>query len=218
MSVDAADAARGLTETNDLLSEWANDKLICFANLEQSFPLVAGDRTYTIGTGGDINKVRPLKIETGPGIAYLMDSSNNRFEIEVIEHDEWNQIKLLTVTAQYPNKLFYDPQYPLGIINIFPTPETAHTVYFDSRLKLAQMASLDTAYSLPDGYKSAIKSNLSVRLWPFYKQGDPPGWLIELASQTLANIKRTNLKQSEAQYDSAVTNTTARGYNIQNDS
>ena len=80
------------------------------------------------------------------------------------------------------------------------------------------MANLDTAYSLPDGYKSAIKANLSVRLWPFYKQGDPPAWLIELASQTLANIKRTNLKQSEAQYDSAVTNTAARGYNIQNDS
>jgi len=218
VDIDAADAARALSLTNQMLGEWANEKLVCFANLEQSFPLVPGDRTYTIGTGGDINKVRPLKIETGPGIAYLLDSSSNRFEIEVIEQDEWNQIKLLTVTAQYPNKLFYDPQYPLGIINIFPTPETAHTVYFDSRLKLASMNALDTAFSLPDGYAQAIKSNLSVRLWRYYKQGAPDQDLKDEASNALAAIRRTNLRQSPVQYDTAIVNTAARGYNIQNDS
>jgi hypothetical protein len=124
---------------------------------------------------------RPLSILTGPGAAYLNDSNSNRYGINVFEQDQWNQIGLLTEQSQLPNILFYDPQFPLGIINIFPMPSAAYTVYFDSRLQLSDMT-LFQVFSLPPGYQAAIKDGLFLRLWNDYKQGDPPVIRAEMAS------------------------------------
>lgn len=214
VALDAADGNRGLRELNDMLDEWSNESLACYANVEQSFTLQIGKNSYTIGAGGDINLTRPLAINTGKGGAYLVDTNSNRYGMNVIEQDQWNQIGQLTKTSDLPDTLFYDPQYPLGIINIFPTPSAAYTVKLDSRLQLTDFATLDAAVNLPPGYKSAIKNNLTVRLWPFYKQGDPPGWLINLAQESLGKVKRTNIRQSPAVYDSAIVSKGTSSYNI----
>ena len=220
VALNAADTAWGMTKMNDMLDEWSNDRLACFANLEQSFPLVPNKRQYTIGPTGapDITAPRPLEILKGPGAAYLMDANNNPYQVDVIEQDQWNQIGLLTATSDLPDTLFYNPQFPLGILNVFPTPLIANTMYFDARLQLADMPLPTTPFSLPPGYSSAIKSNLFLRLWPDYKSGDPPAMRVEIASRALAAIKRTNIKQSPAQYDSAVVSRAQGGYNIYTDS
>ncbi len=221
VSVIAADSARALSCMNQILDEWSNESLACFANVEQSFVLVPGKNSYTIGlyNNADINLARPMDISTGPGAAYLVDSNNNRFPVQVIEQDQWNQIGLLTPQTDLPDTLFYNPQNPLGIINLYGTPSAAHTLFFDSRLPFSDIPSLTTPISLPLGYVSAIKNNLSIRLWPYYKQGDPPGWLMMLAMDSLAKVKRTNMKISPSKYDSAiVSKAQGGGYNIFNDS
>ena len=218
IELDAADGARGLAELNQMLDEWSNESLTCFANVEQTFPLVIGQNSYTIGAGGNINKTRPLTINTGPGAAYLVDSNSNRSAINVIEQDQWNQIGLLTETSDLPDTLFYDPQFPLGIINIFPTPSAAYTVHLDSRLPLAEMLYLQLAFTLPPGYMSAIKNNLTLRLWPYYKQGDPTGLMMKQAADSLGNIKRTNIRVSPSPYDSAIVSKAQSTYNIYTDS
>jgi len=218
VSVNAADSARMLDVMQKMLDSWSNERLACYANLEQSFPLVANKQAYTIGTGGDINAPRPLAILTGPGAAYLVDVNQNRYQINVIEQDQWNAIGLLNETSDLPDTLFYDPQFPLGIINIFPLPLLAYTVYFDARLQLQSISNLATAFSLPPGYMKAIIDNLAIEGWPYFKKGDPPAWMIENASRSLGNIKRTNIKQSPAPYDTAVVSRAASTYNIYNDS
>jgi hypothetical protein len=42
--------------------------------------------------------------------------------MEVVPRDKWNQIgnRSSTITSQIPSVLFYDPQFPLGVINVFP--------------------------------------------------------------------------------------------------
>lgn len=217
VSVTDADAERCLTEMNHMLDNWSNQSLACFANVEQSFVLVPGTISYTIGVGGTINLPRPLKITTGPGAAYLKDANNNRYPIDVIEQDQWNQIGLLTDTTQLPDTLFYDPQYPLGIINIHGTPSAANTVYFDSRLPLAELINLNVNFSLPPGYTDAIQNNLSVRIWKYFKQGPPDPYLMAEAAATLASIKRTNIRTSPSQFDSAIVSKAAAGYNIYSD-
>lgn len=217
VAMNAADGALGLAEMNQMLDQWSNQSLTCFANIEQSFPMVIGKNSYTIGTGGDINLTRPLSILTGPGAARLTDTNNDRYEMNVIEQDQWNQIGLLTETSTLPDTLFYDPQYPLGVINIFPTPASTYTVTVDSRLQLSQMNNLDTAFSLPPGYSAAIKNNLLMRLWSYYKQGDPTPQNREDAMNSLADIKRTNIKQSPATYDDAIVSKAQSSYNIYTD-
>jgi hypothetical protein len=215
--INAADSARALAELNTMLDEWSNEKLTCYANLEQSLLLIPGQQSYTAGSGGYL-PVRPLTINTGRGAAYLMDSNQNRYPVNVVEQDEWNMIGLLNETSNLPDTLFYDPQYPLGIVNIFPLPLQAFTVYFDSRLQIADMPTLATLFSLPPGYSSAIRNNLACRLWGFFKQGDPTPWLAQMAMRSLAAIKRTNIRQSPSTYDSAIVSRAKSSYNIYTDS
>jgi len=219
VSVNAADSARMLDIMQKMLDSWSNERLACYANIEQSFPLVANKQSYTIGPTGspDITAPRPLAILTGPGAAYLVDVNQNRYPINVIEQDQWNAIGLLNETSDLPDTLFYDPQFPLGIINIFPLPLLAYTVYFDARLQLQSISNLATAFSLPPGYMKAIIDNLAVEAWPWFKQGDPPLKMVETAGKSLGNIKRTNIKQSPAPYDSAVVSRAASTYNIYSD-
>ena len=218
VAINAADIARGLSLLNQMQESWSNEHLACFANLEQSFPLQVGVGSYTIGTGGVINKARPLEILPGPGHAYLVDVNANRFGMDVVTQEQWNQIGLLNQSSQLPTTLFYDPQYPLGIINIFPLPLIAYTVYFDSRLALVDLPTVQTNFSLPPGYITAIVDNLAIKLWPYYKQGDPPNWMIEEARLSLATIKRTNIKMTPSQYDSAIVSKASSSYNIFSDS
>lgn len=211
-----ADAELGLSVMNEMLDEWSNDSLACFANAEQALPLVIGQQQYTIGTSGGANIVasRPLEVLKGQGAAYLVDSNTNRYPVNVVEQDQWNSIGRLTNTSDLPDTLFYNPQFPLGILNVFPVPLAAFTIFFDSRLQLANLSNLNSVFSLPPGYRAAIKSNLLVRLWPYFKQGDPPAIIIGLATHSLGAIKRTNMKNSPVMYDSAVVSKAKSSYNI----
>ena len=220
VAINSADSSRALSCLNQMLDEWSNESLACFANVEQAIPLVPGKTQYTIGLTGtpDIVGPRPIRILTGMGAAYLVDSNKNRFPVNVVEQDVWNTIGLLTVTSQLPDTLFYDPQFPYGIFNIFATPLLGYTMYVDSRLQLADLPTLTTAFALPPGYMSAIKNGLALRLWPYYRNGTPDGWLIELASAALGKVKRSNIKISPSPYDSAVVSKAQSSYNIYNDS
>lgn len=218
--MNAADSQRGLTQLNRMMDRWSNLTLACFANLEQNFTLVAGKGSYTIGTSGgaDVPQTRPLKILDGYGSAYLMDSSNFRYEVEVVDQDRWNQIGTLQINSQIPSIIFYDPQFPLGILNVYPQPLLAYKLYFDSRLQLAQFPNLTSTVTLPPGYEAAIENNLCVELKPFFKTARLDPDIQKLADDTFAEIKRTNMRPIIAEFDDAIVSRAVPTYNIYNDS
>ena len=218
VSVISADLLLLQNVMNQMLDGWSTETLACYANVETSFVLQVGVNAYTIGAGGVINTTRPISISTGPGAAYLKDSNNVRYPVNVIEQDQWNSITLLTVQSTLPDTLFYDPQYPLGIINVFPQPSSAYTMYFDSRIPFVDMTSLTQTFSLPPGYIDAIIDNLAVKAWPYFKQGDPPAKMVEDAGTSLGRVKRANLRQSPSIYDSAIVSKAQSSYNIYSDS
>jgi hypothetical protein len=202
--MSAADSSRGLTVLNQMMDSWSNERLTCYANLQQSVTLIVNQYQYTIGPGGDINGTRPLDILVSPGTCYVQDSNGNRYNLDVIQQPEWNQIgNINAVTANFPNTLFYDPQFPLGIINIYPIPNISWTLFFISRLQLADLSDLEASLSLPPGYEKAIVDNLTLELIPYFK-GDgfqvPPLWMKQ-AGESKGNVKRTNIRENVASYD-----------------
>lgn len=215
-----ADAEQGLSCMNEMLDEWSNTVYACYANLEQSFVLVPAKQSYTIALTGspDIVAPRPIAILTGMGAAYLVDVNQNRYPVNVIEQDQWNTIGKLNTTSQLPDTLFYDPQFPKGILNVFPLPSIAYTMYFDARLQLADLSNLNSAFSLPPGYRAAVKNNLCLALWPYYKQGEPSQILVALATKSLGDVKRSNIKLSPSPYDGAIVSKAKSQYNIYSDS
>lgn len=216
--LSASDSSRGLQVLNAMMDQWSNDSLFCYAILEQQCPLVVGQNQYTVGPGGNVNGPRPIKVIEGPVAAYIMDGNQNRYPVQVIPRDRWNAIGLLTNTSNIPDTIFYDPQYPLGIINVFPTPNQGNTLFFDSYLQLSDFALLTTSMSLPPGYESAIYHNLAIALKPFFKDAQIDPLIIELASQAKASIKRSNMRENIANYDAEIVSRASPTYNIYRDS
>lgn len=199
-TVSGADSSRMLSILNDMLDQWSNWTLACFAILEQSLVLVPGQQQYTVGPGGFVDGQRPLKILDGPGTAYVQDSNGNNYGVTVVPRDQWNLYgnRSELITSDFPDTLFYDPQFPLGIINLMPVPTIAYTLFFDSYSQLGNLPLLSTSISLPPGYKRAITTNLAKTAKPYFKTAQIDPLIMLEAAETLGNIKRTNMRPNVA--------------------
>ena len=214
------DYARGFSRLNQMINSWSNESLTTYAILEQNAPLVVGQNFYTIGPGGDFNMTRPIRVVYGPGAAYIMDTNNNRYPVNVIPRDQWNQIwNLVSVTSNLPSTMFYDPQFPLGVIGIFPQPNTSSiTLFWDSYLQIARFPSLAAQLQLPPGYEKAIEENLALIIAPVFPTAVVSPGLIEAAAISKGNVKRSNIRENVAVYDQEIANYVTRPYNIYSDS
>ncbi len=216
-TISAADSARALSVLNDMMDLWSNDSLACFANTTQTFNLVVGISTYTAGSGGAIPGARPLKVMDMPGSAYLTDSQGNKYQVDVVDQMTWNMRTCAAVNSNLPDTLFYDPQFPLGIVNIWPTPSQVYACSFLSYLQLADFGSQAATFSLPPGYKRAITTNLAVMLKPYFTAAQlDPDVRIE-AMESKGAIKRTNMKPQRASYDPELVARGSGSYNIRSD-
>lgn len=215
--LSGADSSYGLIKLNDLLDSWSNESLICFAIQEQSAPLQVGIWSYTIGPGGMWNMPRPLRIPYGDGRAYIMDSGSNRYPVEVLQRTDWNLIgNLENINSDIPTRLFYDPQFPLGVINVWPVPLTNWTLFWDSYLPLVNFRDLSVPAALPPGYMRALKLNLALELWGGFKPdgSTPSPLLVGRAAKALAAVKRSNVRPYRALFDRALLRFPRSSYNI----
>jgi len=214
--------ARGFSLINQMIDSWSNESLTCYAVVEQSGVPNVGQTSYTIGPDptADFPMQRPIRLITGPGAAYLMDTNNNRYPVQVIARDEWNLIwNLVAVTSNLPNTIFYDPQFPLGVINIFPQPNTSGiTLFWDSYLQLTDFASLSAPVGLPPGYERAIQQNLALEFEPYYPNAVITQLLRMQAAESKGNVKRSNIRPVKAVYDRELSRGGGRPYNIYSDS
>ena len=216
-TINSADVATGLSVLNDMLDSWSNESLTTFATTESSGTLVAGQQSYPVGPGASFNSLRPLRIPEGPGSARIRDSNQNDFDVTVVTQDIWNTIGAKTNTSQIPDTLFYDPQFPLGIINIYPIPSINYTLFWDSYAQFSGFATQQTAVSLPPGYVMALKTNLAVELHPYYLETDINPLIMRSASTSKANVKRTNTKPVKAIFDPEIVSRASPTYNVYRD-
>lgn len=212
-----ADAERALSKLNDMLDSWSLESLTCYAFQTQSFPLVGGQASYTIGgAGGNFVGSRPIRLNEAPGSAFLVDPNGETYPLAVVTQERWNQIGNQSVTSSVPDTLWYNPQFPYGIINIFPVPILPYTLTFICQLAFAAFSNLAAPMTLPPGYKAALQSNLAIELWPLFKpDGSAPGQvLLSLAMKYKGNVKRTNMRPLVASYDRELVSRGAGTYNI----
>lgn len=217
--MSASDATDAMNAFNAMLDSWSNENLLSYVVLERSFTLQVGVSSYTIGSGGVINVVRPLDITS----MYVQDSGKNNYPMTPKTRDWWNQIgnRGPTITSQIPDTFFYDPQYPLGVINIFPTPLIAYTVFYDSTQQQVDPASLTATISMPEGYERAYVLNAALEMmaygFPCLLDEKEYARLITNAAEAKGNVKRTNMKDVIAEYDGAIVSKSYATYNIYRD-
>lgn len=164
------EAADALSDLNDLLDEWWNDKLAVFRINVEQFALVANQQTYTMGTGGNFNTTRPLKLI--PGCRFTIGNGVDRQLGVLTERSQWDAIPYKGTVAP-PQFLFYDPAMPTASVLFYPTPDQAYPVYLNSWQRLQNIAALNTAISLPPGYNRLIVNGLAVAIAPEYGKSAP---------------------------------------------
>lgn len=213
----AADYNDAIAATNAMLDSWSGENLFAWANQTIAHTLTINTSSYTIGSGGAINTTRPDNISQ----AWLRDSNGLDYPMSVVPQYIWNGIGDKSIDSQIPTTLFYDPQYPLGIVNIFPVPLLAYSLRMNAILQQTTFSSVTHSLSAPPGYERAMILQGAVELmsagFPCLLDEKGLARLYENADKAMANIKRKNIKEQVAAMDDAIVSHSYASYNIYSD-
>lgn len=81
--------ADALNRLNDLINFEQTRGLKLWLQYDLTVPLVAGQGTYTLGPGGNINMDRPMRVLDS---SYYLDANSNRRPIFLIARDDYNRL------------------------------------------------------------------------------------------------------------------------------
>lgn len=207
----SADLDTGLDALNLMLESWQNESLAVYALYQwQNHPLTAGVSQYTVGPGGTINEIRPVRITN----AFVRYQSVD-YPMLPVDRYQYDAIAVKTIQG-IPQRLFYNRFYPLGTINLYPVPSQAGmALFFDGYLPIESFANIAESFSLPPGYARAIIYNLAVELAPDFGVS-VPAEVASLAAKSLGTLKRNNQQDVMMRYDPALWSPTA-AYNVYSD-
>tara|TARA_R110000868_G_scaffold336958_2_gene597886 strand:- start:131 stop:826 length:696 start_codon:yes stop_codon:yes gene_type:complete len=194
---------------NSMLESWWIQRLAVYQILKETFSLVANDVDYTIGSGGNFNTTRPVKIDS----AQIRDNSMD-YPMEQIYSDEYAAIMNKAVTSTIPYQFYYDNAYPLATIYLYPVPSSANQIILNTWKQLQSFSAVTTTVALPPGYERAIKYNLALEIAPLFGV-DVTSGVRKIAAESLGDIKRANETPLYAQLDPAILG--RRRYNIYTD-
>ena len=193
---EASELQKCLRHCNLMLNSWSGRSLMIAATTQESFPLIAGQRSYTIGIGGNFNTDKPIKIESG----FVRDSANVDHPLYVVELDIYDSFDDKMIATARPDAIYYTPGKAqqvtnLGTIFCYPIPDAPDTLFINSQKYLTQFVNLTDNVTFQPVYQDAIVQNLAVKIWRIMgRKGPVPADLLRdarNAMQTVENINHT---------------------------
>ena len=153
-----------LAALNRILDSWDASGLYVYSVQVYQHTLTVGQRSYTIGQGGQINIQRPVKIQDAACI-----SGGARFPVAVADSERWNRlIRVDDMTSSVILALYNDYAYPISTIRVWPTPSMASTLELHVWTQLGKFSTLDSNVSFPPGYDRALIYQLAANLAPSF--------------------------------------------------
>jgi len=195
-SLSADEAADGLIAFNDVI-ELMNLQPLMHPSQAQLSQALTTAGTYTFGTGGD-NSVRPVSIN----FAFVRDSSNLDIPVNIISNEKYSLTALKATSSSYPFNLYYRNTYPLGVVNLYPTPSTGYTLYLETQAALSTYSAVTDSVDLAPAYIKYIKNQLAIDISPEYKANISPV-IYENKKEAKAWIKRMNSKDKPIMQNTA---------------
>ena len=157
------EASTALDVLNRMLAYWSIKGGLVYTETLESFP-ATGATSYSMGTGGDFDTDRPVKI-----LAAYAVLGTTSFPLELIDDNSYASIADKTTTGQ-PDALYSDGNYPLSNLYFHPLPPAGWTLNIISEKLLTSYSSLSTTVNLAPGYELAIQKNLAIMLAPHYEK------------------------------------------------
>lgn len=189
-STDQGIVNHALRVLNRMWQSWAAKVKPIYSSTLDSHTWPASTQSQTIGSGGDINTVRPILI-TG-----VQSRLNNRdYSLDQVSYEQFQNITYKTLESNFPDVFAYQKEYPLGVIYLNPVPAQALTIRITSK-KAMTAFTLSGTLSLPEGYEEALVANLAQRLSNTHGKGVRPQLKLD-ARNSLRRIENINTNDTE---------------------
>lgn len=207
-SITGDEAVDGMARLNEMIQSVSNESLVVYARSWETFNLVSGTGSYTIGPSAVFNTTRPIFI-----LSAYVRAQNIDYPLEIIPDDQYAlYIAEKSLQTTYPQALVYDNAYPVATIKLWPVP-LGGTLNLQSEKVLTSFTSLDTEVDFPPGWLRMFRYNLALELAPEYGVSPSP-----IVAVTAADSKR-NIKTAASKLRPMVwmPDDVFRRYNIYSD-
>ena len=178
---------------NAMLGQW-NRKRWLIWHLTDNALTSTGAQSYTVGPGGNFNIPRPDRLEAA-FFRQIVSSQPNLVDYPLLileAREDYNDIALKTLTS-WPQYIFYDSAFPLGVVYPWPVPQASiFELHLTLKDTLVQFSSYYQAVNLPPEYTEAIWTNLTVRLSAIYPGSQLSPVIVALAKASLEVIRGAN--------------------------
>jgi len=173
-SPNADESTDAMQSLNWMLDSWSIRGIVARARLNATYTLTGGTRSYQIGpTATNFVQIRPIQIAT----ASVIYPGGSQLEIPLDVETSLEQYQAFgdrLYLQGLPSHLFYDPQFPNGLMYIYPIPDQAYSIEIDSYVALQEVTTLSSVFNLEPAYFEAIVYNLAARMAPDYGIVLPP--------------------------------------------
>lgn len=183
----SSEADDGLIVLNDMLDSWSVKRSLIYTIEQETFNLVSGTQSYTIGSGGVFNTDRPISIDN-----IVINEGDQVYPLTEITPQAYANLSNKTVDSGIPEFYYIDNDYPLATIYLYGVPQAGLTLSIGTWKALQVFADLTTDYTFPPGYRRAIIYNLAKDIAPEYGV-TLTAEAAKTAKDSLANIRNRNL-------------------------
>lgn len=204
-TASAEDISDAFMMLNMMLSQWSVKRNVVHQIADIACQST-GAQTYTVGPGGDFNTSRPTKligvyfrqVNTPGGYANSVDTP-----VDLLQSmSDYSRIATKNI-ASMPCSAYYDPQYPLGVLHLWPVSIPQYELHILALMPLAQFATAYDDINLPPEYQEALMYNLAGRLYPLYGMAVNTT-VVALAAASLQTVRMANIQVGKLQMPSEV--------------
>lgn len=151
-----------VSRLNQLLDNWNATREAVYAEEFREFVFTPNQQDYTIGPSGadfTVPNSRPVAID---GANAILDNVSPAVQngINIRDWQWWLDLNVRAVTTTYPTDLYYEPNWPNGILHFWPKPTSAYGLELVMRNTLAQIT-INSTINYPPGYQNAIMLTLA---------------------------------------------------------
>lgn len=200
-ALSAEDAAYGLRALNRMIGLWNTDELMVYTVNRTAFSLIAGQQSYTLGTGGDFNMSRPVHIQA---VSVLLNSGTLEVPIDIINDQEWQETSVKSTPSTFPTKVWITGNMPLNSLYFWPVPQSASVqVVLYTWGRTDAFTDLSDSVVFPQGYEEALVTNLAVALASSYGVSVNPTLQVRCA-ESKSRVQSINIDPVWASFDGAL--------------
>jgi hypothetical protein len=186
---------KAFRHANWILAQWARKRNLVYSLTDYPFTST-GALSYPVGQGQIVNiNPRPDRLEYA-FLRFLNPPASAQFPVDIPldiipSKEDYSRITVKTI-GTLAWRIFYDPQWPLGVLFPWPVPQTSlYEIHVGFKTVLPRFQSLQQPIMFPPEYEAALNWALAGNLRAAFTLPDIPK-ITALARNGLNTIRLAN--------------------------